>query len=593
MNIKKLQFAVAVYVISIAKIWHDSFRSYITIASDLSSFLNPPMMLNMHTIGLTIGGAAAGIFTDSFTPKRVGLISMFGITFISFFLISAYIFSFDSYIRIFFILLVAVILFSLTAIRKWIFVKLDSFISFKTKKAALPYNASLMLSSIILALLSTVFGICFHKVVSYILEFAFTNGETFSSVCTYEIFILSFIIHFIVALNISIVMIISTAMILVIALVIGVYGIKSWLAVHTIFLYSPFSLLIHKLFLILTNRQAFAYLGSVLAALYCIPLAQGAMLSTRTYPAFSIISYVFIFFRAILVGSAMNSGYATIGALYKGSPFLSVATSVLYMFLFGILTVTPLCLKFVFCIKSFLILSCISFFISAMIFTWENTEPREFALFQSAKSMLTTAKNSNILLAAFVSMIFIGNFYNILSTFKYLSEINVRFYTMEAMQFIGRLFTFLATILIVFAPKKYKTNSNNCAKRIVVSLIVTILMSCSLIFASLFKYSGMFIVGIFCLNCLALGVAQSMAKALLLGAANRSNSNLCGSAQSVSTFANTFIEVLGCWILPFQCRSTYQIGILLYNLFIIISVATALIYTLLNKENVNEVLRED
>lgn len=607
-TLKKLQFAVAILVISIAKIWHDSFRSYMTITNNLSSFLHPQTMLNAHTIGLAIGGIAAGVFTDSFTAKRVGFISIFGIALTSFFLISPYIFLFDSYIRVFLMLLLSVALLSLIIVRVWILTKLDSFM--RNQRSGPLCNITLLLiSSIMFAFLNAMFSFYLNKVLSYILGCGYVNFLNIQRVHFYEIFICSFIMYLLVSINTSISMI-STVIILPIICTIfsQYYGIRSWSVLNSldsIIFYSPISFFMHKLLCKLESmsNQNIPYLQFFLFLIsYCMRccanlidcnIVQSALCDPRIPIILSIINYGFIFLRAILIGSAMNSGYATIGTLYKGSPFLSVATSILYMFLFGILTITPLCLKFVFSIKSFLVLSLISFFIGIAISIWKSTKSQELALWRSTKSIVTVAKNNNILLAAFISMIFIGNFYNILSIFKYLSEINVKFYTIEFMQFIGRLFTFLSTALIVFSPKQYKTSHENCARRIAISLIVVILMSFSLIFASLLKYSGVFIVVFFCLNCLTLGIAQSMAKALLLGAANKSNSNLCGSAQSISTFANTFIEILGCWILPFKCNCTFQIGILSYNLLIIASSVTVLIYTLLNTDNINQVLNKD
>ena len=76
---KLKQFLVVITGLIIAKIWHDTLPIFLDLYSTNISRLLLSKYVSCNSLGMTIGGISAGLFTDSLSPRVVFPIGMLGI----------------------------------------------------------------------------------------------------------------------------------------------------------------------------------------------------------------------------------------------------------------------------------------------------------------------------------------------------------------------------------------------------------------------------------------------------------------------------------------------------------------------------------
>lgn len=357
---------------------------------------------------------------------------------------------------------------------------------------------------------------------------------------------------------------------------------KSYLAIVICSAFSPDIILyMHRYGLMLGGAfagiftDAYSPKRTAIASMFMISTLSLAMSSMQflQYLAFVCKSHNVIYFiafiRGIFIGVAANAGYALIGQIFKDDVFLSKGTSILYITVLCGLTLFPLIIKYFYSVTIFTILSLFSLLILLLTFTLPKGQIRPLRLLQSIEDFALVITNKQIIICALISMIFVGGFYNLITMLQKITP-----YTLEEIQFIGRLAT--TSTLIFFMLGLFTYNSNKCNRQayIIIALIMSLPLLLEIIAYNQIRHINHKITIIsFILTCIGSAIAQPIGKSLMLISANsqstKVNRNLCGNSQSLLTFSDILIEIIGAQIITRFSFAHYSICVLFITCILI------------------------
>jgi len=601
---KIIPFANCAIGLSLSKIWHDTFRIFLSIyAPDCSRELLGNY-LSTNAGGLLIGGILAGSLTDSLTPKITFPISMLLIGILSTILIFLYQFpilsGYCDQVMLFAVLFAissTLLLLLYTGLHR---TKLGMLVKQAAKNVFgvefRTETSCLFLFTSLLAVLTLGFALQCRALVSTILSVISSKGFQ----CTLAPLPLLYLLTSRKLDKLSAALLILSVTTLTYSIFISPYVIPSLISTLTaILLLSrtlrtfsgiPAMQSFGKLLGLDTLSSRWGYLliiiipGSFVVAL--LLFAQPEALKFNPIPISLTAKHIIIFVRGFCIALGMNSAYVAVANLFKNDPFLARASNYLYMVLFGALAIMPMTIDFLPKKGIFPVLTTIMFVVAYILWNQvPKTESSQFNIRAYLRSCKVLVTKPEFIAVCFVSMVCIGGFYNIIYLFTDASLNNNFTGSLSLLQTIGRLCTFGILALIYLLNISFlKTSSKNCSQYMAFGMFC-VGVSCLIIYGchtQLPKNNlSMLAQFAFWATCLCTGFSQPAAKYAVLSMAQKLGKNIAGAAQSFVTLSNSVIEQQGSWLI---LGTPYPFGARIY-VFVLGIFSILLAYYLYSRRN--------
>lgn len=540
---KLRQFLIVITGLIVAKLWHDTLPIFLDLYS--AGGISRAVLSNYiscNSLGMTIGGVMAGMFTDSLSPRIVFPNAMLGILVSTACIILGFQFPM---LKMWFADFIVSVAFY------YVLVRVIDF--FEKKKAIfIKVNLSIALTYILLSLFSNI--IVSMPLLNLFLSnyFIALIANAYASRITFNY--------------------IGKALLIKLFYIVLFFIILSYIVLQ--------DFIIQKI-----------YFGKIFSQLTKF-FVEG---SPSLLPFYKLIpidpNLIFFLVRGSLISASMNAAYVTVGDMYRGSSWLPIASAYLYTALFGSLASLPMIIKYT--SKEVFLVLCIINLLLTIVLTRvvPKKEILQVDFLNYLRSILILARSKEFWLACSVTMVCIGNFYNIMYTFRDASTNGDLSENLIKLQSFGRYSTFAVGLVSTFSGIAFLTISNkNCAKFMYSGMGLVSVSMISLAFLFIFKKLGLVSEIIFYIICACSGICQPAAKASILSIAQSLGPSITGAGQSLTNFSYSLVEFIGSNII---FRLKYPFGAITYLLLAGILIILASIGLYLFKEKINSYISSD